>query len=177
MGDNIMQKDFWDSEIETKSLTELKELQLKRLKKLITYVYKNNKYYNNKFKDLNIQPDDIKKLKDIEKLPFLTKQDLRNFYPFGLVCTQMDEIVEVHASSGTTGKPVVGPYTKNDIELWAEVWLVLFMQTVFVKMIECKMHMDMVFLPVLMVLKKVHKRLEQWLLLLAQEILSVRLIL
>jgi phenylacetate-CoA ligase len=60
-------------------------------------------------------------LKDIEKLPFLTKSDLREYYPFGLVCSEMDEIVEVHASSGTTGKPVVGPYTRNDVELWGEV--------------------------------------------------------
>ena len=116
-----MQKDFWDSEIETKPINGLKELQLKRLKKLINYVYKNNKFYNTKLKEAQIKPDDIKTLKDIEKLPFLTKQDLRNYYPFGLVCTQMDEIVEIHASSGTTGKPIVGSYTRNDVELWGEV--------------------------------------------------------
>jgi len=80
-----MQKDFWDSEIETKPINGLKELQLKRLKKLINYVYKNNKFYNTKLKEAQIKPDDIKTLKDIEKLPFLTKQDLRNYYPFGLV--------------------------------------------------------------------------------------------
>jgi phenylacetate-CoA ligase len=116
-----MTKEFWNSDVETLPLKELKELQLKRLKKLIQYVYDNNKFYNKKLKDSNIKPGDIKNLKDIEKLPFLTKQDLREYYPFGLVCTEIDEIVEVHASSGTTGKPVVGPYTKNDVELWGEV--------------------------------------------------------
>jgi len=102
-------------------LRELKEFQLKRLKNLIQYVYNNNKFYNKKLKDAKVKPGDIKTLKDIEKLPFLTKQDLRAYYPFGLVCTPLDDIVEVHASSGTTGKPVVGPYTKNDVEIWAEV--------------------------------------------------------
>ena len=116
-----MSKEFWDKKIETKSINELKELQVDRLKKLVKYIYKNNKFYNKRLKDANIKPTDIKTIKDIEKLPFLTKQDLRNYYPFGLVCTELDNIVEVHASSGTTGKPVVGPYTRNDLEIWGEV--------------------------------------------------------
>jgi phenylacetate-CoA ligase len=116
-----MLKEYWNPEIEIKPQKELKELQLKRLKNLVAFVYKNNKFYHNKLKKLNLQPSDIKSLKDIEKLPFLTKSDLREFYPFGLVCTEMDDIVEVHASSGTTGKPVVGPYTINDVDLWGEV--------------------------------------------------------
>jgi phenylacetate-CoA ligase len=116
-----MIKKYWDKEIETKPLDELKDLQLKRLKNMILYIYKNNKIYHNKLKELDFKPYDLKKLNDIEKLPFLTKQDLREFYPFGLVCTEIDEIVEVHASSGTTGKPVVGPYTNNDVDLWGEV--------------------------------------------------------
>jgi phenylacetate-CoA ligase len=68
-----------------------------------------------------LKSENIKSLADIEKIPLLTKEDLRQFYPFGLVCTELDDIIEVHASSGTTGKPVVGPYTINDVELWAEV--------------------------------------------------------
>ena len=113
-----MSDEFWDKEIETMPLGELKKLQLNRLKALARYVYDNNRFYHEKLKIANVKPDDIKTLKDIEKLPFLTKDDLREFYPFGLVCTEMDDIVEVHASSGTTGKPVVGPYTKNDVDLW-----------------------------------------------------------
>lgn len=116
-----MSEEFWKSKIETIPLNDLRELQLKRLKKLISYIYNNNKYYNKKLKQTNVKPDDIKSLKDIKKLPFLTKQDLREYYPFGLLCTEIDEIVEVHASSGTTGKPVVGPYTRNDLEVWGEV--------------------------------------------------------
>ena len=116
-----MTKEFWDKKIETISDDKLKELQLNRFKKLVKYIYNKNKFYNKKLKDVNVKPEDIKTLNDIEKLPFLTKQDLRNYYPFGLVCTELDDIVEVHASSGTTGQPVVGPYTKADAELWAEV--------------------------------------------------------
>ncbi|MGF3554922.1 MAG: phenylacetate--CoA ligase family protein [Thermoplasmatota archaeon] len=116
-----MLNDFWDKKIETIPMDKLKEIQLKRLKRMVSYIYKNNKFYHEKLKDVHVKPNDIKTLKNIEKLPFLTKQDLRNYYPFGLVCTQLDDIVEVHASSGTTGKPVVGPYTKTDLELWSEV--------------------------------------------------------
>ncbi|MFH1101531.1 MAG: phenylacetate--CoA ligase [Methanobacteriota archaeon] len=116
-----MSDTFWDSTIETLPLNKLKELQLQRLKKLVHYIYKTNKFYHTNFKERKINPEDLHTLKDIEKLPFLTKQDLRKYYPFGLVCTPLDDVVEVHASSGTTGKPVVGPYTRNDVELWGEV--------------------------------------------------------
>jgi len=116
-----MSEKFWDPKIETMPLSELKNLQLKRLRNIVRYVYDNNKFYHEKLKEVKVSPSNIKSLKDIGKLPFLTKQDLREFYPFGLVCTEIDEIVEVHASSGTTGKPVVGPYTQNDVELWGEV--------------------------------------------------------
>ena len=116
-----MSNKFWNPEIETKPLDKLKDLQFLRLKKLVKYIYEKNKYYNKKLKEIGIKPEDIKSLEDIKKLPFLTKQDLREYYPFGLVCTGIDDIVEVHASSGTTGKPVVGPYTRNDLELWGEV--------------------------------------------------------
>ena len=116
-----MKKEYWNPEIETMPLKKLKDLQLNRFKSMVKYIYDNNQFYNKKLKENNIKPNEIKTLKDIEKIPFLTKQELREFYPFGLDCTQVDEIVEVHASSGTTGKPVVGPYTPNDLELWGEV--------------------------------------------------------
>ena len=116
-----MTAELWDNKIESMPLKNLKELQLKRLKKLVSTVYNKNKHYKKKLDDAQVKPGDIKTLKDIEKIPFLTKQDLREYYPFGLVCTEMDDIVEIHASSGTTGKPVVGPYTRNDVELWGEV--------------------------------------------------------
>jgi len=113
--------DFWDKKYEAMPAKKLEELQLDRLKKLVRMVYTKNKYYKKKFDENKIKPTDIKSLKDIEKLPFLTKNDLREYYPFGLVCTEIDDIIEVHASSGTTGKPVVGPYTANDVDLWGEV--------------------------------------------------------
>ena len=116
-----MTSDLWDKKVEAMPTKELKNLQLKRLKQLIKRVYNKNEYYKKKFIEAGVKPDDIKNLKDIEKIPFLTKHDLREYYPFGLVCTEMDDIVEVHASSGTTGKPVVGPYTKKDVDLWGEV--------------------------------------------------------
>jgi phenylacetate-CoA ligase len=116
-----MAADVWDPKIETMKPDELKKLQTKRFKHLIKYVYDSNKYYHEKLKESNIKPEDVTSLKDIEKIPFLTKQDLRAYYPYGLVCTSLDDVIEVHASSGTTGKPVVGPYTRNDVDLWGEV--------------------------------------------------------
>lgn len=116
-----MVSNLWDKKIESMPINKLNELQLKRLKELVNRVYSKNKFYKDKFDKSVVKPNDIKTLKDIEKLPFLTKSDLREYYPFGLVCTEIDEIVEVHASSGTTGKPVVGPYTRKDVETWAEV--------------------------------------------------------
>lgn len=116
-----MVKEFWDRKSETMPLHELKKLQCKRLRNLVKYVYTNNQFYHKKLSDTKIQPDSIKTLEDINTLPFLTKQDLRTYYPFGLVCTPFDSIIEVHASSGTTGKPVVGPYTTNDVNLWSEM--------------------------------------------------------
>ena len=71
--------------------------------------------------EAGVKPGDIKKLEDISKIPFLTKQDLRDYYPFGLLCVEIDDVVEIHASSGTTGKPVVGPYTEKDLDIWGEV--------------------------------------------------------
>ena len=116
-----MTEKLWDSKKESMPSSKLKDLQLQRLKDLVHLVYSKNKYYKQKFDEAKFKPDQLKSLQDIEKIPFLTKQDLRAYYPFGLVCTPLDDIIEVHASSGTTGKPVVGPYTRNDVELWAEV--------------------------------------------------------
>ncbi|RLF64981.1 MAG: phenylacetate--CoA ligase, partial [Thermoplasmata archaeon] len=112
---------YWDKKHETMPLHDLKELQLKRLKKVVRTVYEKNEFYHKKLKDAGVTPDDIKTLDDLNKIPFLTKDDLRQYYPFGLLCTPLDEVVEVHASSGTTGKPVVGAYTRNDLEVWGEV--------------------------------------------------------
>ena len=98
----------------------MKKLQLERLQKTVKTCYDKVPFYRKKFDKMGIKPEDIKSLDDITKLPFTTKYDLRDEYPFGLNAVPMDQIVRVHASSGTTGKPVVGTYTKNDIDSWAE---------------------------------------------------------
>ncbi|RLG64655.1 phenylacetate--CoA ligase, partial [archaeon] len=113
--------EYYDPKIETMPLRDLKELQLRRLKQVVRYAYERNRFYHDRFKEHGVKPDDIKSLDDLKKLPFLTKHDLREFYPFGLFCVEIDDIVEIHASSGTTGKPVVGAYTKKDLEIWTEV--------------------------------------------------------
>lgn len=116
-----MPEESWDPKIESMQPDKLKALQLERLKKLVFRVYEKNAYYKTRFDEINLKPAAIKTMQDLKKLPFLTKQDLRAYYPFGLICTPLDDVIEVHASSGTTGKPVVGPYTRNDANLWAEV--------------------------------------------------------
>ena len=100
---------------------KIKELQLKQLKKIVNLVYENVPFYNKKFKELKIKPEDIKTLGDVRKLPFTTKDDLRNNAPFGLMATSLDNCIELHASSGTTGIPVTVCYTQGDIQVWSEV--------------------------------------------------------
>ena len=112
---------IWNPKVETMPVKELKELQLKRLRWVVDHAYKNNRVYHDNFKSAGLKPGDIKTLDDLSKIPFLTKADLRNSYPFGMVCVPMDKVIEIHASSGTTGKPVVGTYTKNDLGVWSEV--------------------------------------------------------
>jgi phenylacetate-CoA ligase len=117
MGDKMI----WNKEAECMSDDDRKILQLKRLKSAVKNAYDNVPYYHKRFNELNITPDDIKTLKDIEKLPFTTKDDLRDAYPFEMFAVPRKQIVEVHTSSGTTGKPTVSGYTRGDIEIWSEV--------------------------------------------------------
>jgi phenylacetate-CoA ligase len=112
---------LWDSAHEAMTPKDLEKLQFSRLKALVARIYGSNQHYKQRLDAAKVKPSSLKTMKDIQKIPFLTKQDLRTYYPFGLVCTPLDDIIEVHASSGTTGKPVVGPYTRADVDLWAEV--------------------------------------------------------
>ena len=107
--------------IETASLDELRALQLARLKQTLNHVYKNSPVYRKKFDQQGVHPDDLTSLEDLSRFPFTTKADLRDNYPFGMFCTPMEDVVRVHASSGTTGKPTVVGYTQNDIDMWAQV--------------------------------------------------------
>ena len=102
------------------SREEMRQLQGARLRKLVDNVYHNVPFYREKMQAMNIMPDDIKTIDDIKKLPFTTKQDLRDNYPFGLNAVPQSAIVRVHASSGTTGRPTVVGYTRRDLAVWSE---------------------------------------------------------
>lgn len=110
---------YWDREYETMPREQLREIQLERLKETVKRVYENVPFYRKSFDQRGITPSDIKSLDDLKNLPFTVKQDLRDNYPFGLFAVPREEVVRVHASSGTTGKPTVVGYTQNDIEMWA----------------------------------------------------------
>ncbi len=111
---------IWNPENECMDTGALRRLQFARLKNLVERVYTNVPFYKKKFDDAGIRPSDVKSLGDIAKLPFTTKDDLRDTYPYGLLAVPQDEIVEIHMSSGTTGTPVVDAYTKRDMDDWAE---------------------------------------------------------
>jgi phenylacetate-CoA ligase len=112
---------IYNEDFETLPREALEALQLKRLKQVAERVYHTVGFYHKKFEEVRVSPDDIRDLDDLRKLPFTTKQDLRDNYPFGLFSVPMTNIVRLHASSGTTGKPTVVAYTKRDIETWAEL--------------------------------------------------------
>lgn len=110
---------IWAKE-ETMSRAEMEALQLQRLQETVKRVYEKVKPYRLKMETVGVKPEDIKTLQDLKKLPFITKQDMRDNYPFGLFAVPKDELVRIHASSGTTGKPTVVGYTKKDLEVWTE---------------------------------------------------------
>jgi len=112
---------IWNKEIEQMDRKKMRELQLEKLKKLVSYVYENVPFYRKKMDEIGIKPEHIKTLEDIKNLPVTTKNDLRDNYPFGLFAVPMSKVVRIHASSGTTGKPTVVGYTKKDIENWSEM--------------------------------------------------------
>ena len=111
---------IWNETKECMSRDEMTNLQSARLRKLVDYVYHNVEFYRKKMQVLGLEPGDIKDINDIVKLPFTTKDDLRDTYPFGLFAVPASEIVRIHASSGTTGKATVVGYTRRDLDTWAE---------------------------------------------------------
>jgi phenylacetate-CoA ligase len=112
---------FWQKDIETISRKALEELQLKRLKQTIRQAYKNIPFYKDYFLKLKIKPNDITSLKDIQKLPFTTREDLRENYPFGMLAVSKEQVVRLHTSSGTTGKPKAIFFSKKDVDRAAEL--------------------------------------------------------
>ncbi|MCR5222173.1 MAG: phenylacetate--CoA ligase [Lachnospiraceae bacterium] len=111
---------IWNESKECMSRDAMTHLQSKRLVKLVDRVYHNVEYYRKKMQEVGIEPGDIRGIEDLEKLPYTTKDDLRNTYPFGLFAVPRSQIVRIHASSGTTGKATVVGYTRTDIDSWAE---------------------------------------------------------
>ncbi|MEI6213258.1 MAG: phenylacetate--CoA ligase [Desulfuromonadales bacterium] len=112
---------FFNEEFETLPRAALEALQLKRLKATLERVYANVPFYKSVYDSAGICPSMVNSLDDLKKLPFTTKQDMRDSYPYGLFASPMDEIVRIHASSGTTGKPTVVGYTAKDISIWSEL--------------------------------------------------------
>ncbi|MFQ5435622.1 MAG: phenylacetate--CoA ligase family protein, partial [Anaerolineae bacterium] len=112
---------IWNQECETMSRQHLEGLQGERLAKIVAYAYARIPYYKRSFDTAGVKPEDIRSVKDLHKLPFVTKQDLREEYPFKNFAIPKKDVVRIHASSGTTGKPTVGGYSRNDLNLWAEV--------------------------------------------------------
>ncbi len=112
---------IWNSEAECMPREQLEQLQLARLQKTLQRVSNNVPCYQHKFKDCGFKPGDLKSLDDIRHLPFTTKEDLRLNYPYGMFAVPMSDVVRIHSSSGTTGKPTVVGYTKQDISTWTEL--------------------------------------------------------
>lgn len=115
-----MEKNYYQREIETMSREDMKKLQSEKLVKQVKHVYENVEYYRNLMDEKGVKPEDIKGIDDLYKLPFLSKADLRDAYPYGLLAKPLDECVRIHSTSGTTGRRVVAFYTQNDIDLWED---------------------------------------------------------
>jgi len=111
---------IWNRDAEVSNRKDLEALQLENLKTVVKRAYENVPFYRKKFDEIGLKPEHIVTLKDIEKIPFTTKLDLRDNYPYDLFAVPMKQIVRVHASSGTTGKPIVVGYTRKDLENWSE---------------------------------------------------------
>ncbi len=112
---------IWNEKIECAGKDEIKAIQTERLKSTVARCYNNVEHYRKKLDKAGVKPEDIKTLDDIRRIPFTEKNDLRDNYPYKLFAVPMKEVVRIHASSGTTGKPTVVGYTQNDIDMWAEV--------------------------------------------------------
>ncbi len=112
---------IWDQQYECMPREELEQLQLERLQATLNRVYKNVRCYQNKFNERGIVPEDITSLADLSRLPFTTKEDLRLNYPYGMFAVPLREVVRIHSSSGTTGKPTVVGYTKHDLKTWSNL--------------------------------------------------------
>jgi phenylacetate-CoA ligase len=115
-----MAKKFWDEKFETMNEGDMAAFQTQKLKETLQWVYDRVPFYKKAFDERGIKPSDFVKLSDLSKFPFTVKTDLRDNYPFGLCAVPLSQVVRIHASSGTTGKPITGPYTAEDLDQWSE---------------------------------------------------------
>jgi phenylacetate-CoA ligase len=111
---------YWNERYETMPPEEMKKFQSVRLKKTLQWVYERVPFYKDRFDERGVKPEDLRSLEDLSRFPFTDKNDLRDHYPFGLCAVPTADWVRIHASSGTTGKPITGAYTSNDLEQWTE---------------------------------------------------------
>lgn len=111
-------KNYYQPEIETMPLDKLQELQSERLIAQVQYVYDHVKFYHDKMDEAGVKPQDVQGLSDLAKLPFITKDDLRDQYPYGLLGVPLKDCVRIQSTSGTTGRRVVAFYTQQDIDIW-----------------------------------------------------------
>ena len=110
--------EYWDERFETMDLEDMRAFQLENLQKTLKWVYDRVPFYKKAFDERGVKPEDCKTLEDLSHYPFTVKNDLRDNYPFGMCAVSMDDVVRIHASSGTTGKPITGPYTQKDLVDW-----------------------------------------------------------
>ena len=115
-----MEQRYYQKDIETMPVEEIKKLQSEKLVKQVKHVYENVPYYRNLMDERGVKPEDIHGIEDLHLLPFLTKSDLRDAYPYGLLAKPLDECVRIQSTSGTTGRRVVAFYTQHDVDLWEE---------------------------------------------------------
>jgi phenylacetate-CoA ligase len=115
-----MSSKYWDEKTETMSENAMKAFQAEKLRDTLKWAYEKVPYYKNAFDEKGVKPGDFQKLEDLAKFPFTVKTALRDNYPFGLCAVPISDVVRIHASSGTTGKPITGPYTKEDLEQWTD---------------------------------------------------------
>ena len=109
---------IWNEKMECADRDTMRSVQLEKLKKTVKHAYDNVSHYRNMMDEAGVKPEDIQSLDDITKLPFITKEDIAANYPTGLFAEPMKDIVRIHASSGTTGKPKIVGYTRNDLDMW-----------------------------------------------------------
>ncbi len=115
-----MAQNYYQQEIETMPVEELKKMQSEKIVKQVKHVYENVEYYRNLMDEKGVKPEDIKGIEDLHKLPFLSKADLRDAYPYGLLAKPLEDCVRIQSTSGTTGRRVVAFYTQNDVDLWED---------------------------------------------------------